>query len=249
MADISTTPTPTKAIPLPATAPAANSGAPGIGAIRSARPASSSLPPALSYGRPGQWLRDQYDAHARRLGIAGTDRDAAPRDIRHLLSAAAAEESVAAVLASLGQEYTVWHNVATDVAHPDRKLDHVVLGPTGLYALRSDDWGASVRLTKGELRGNALGRGEKPIRSLSRRARLFARDTGIRFSALMMVVPDDAVTAPMTVVRRGRLCPTLLVRRSWLPEVVRSKMSGMAITSPEALDDARTQLQESVRFV
>ncbi len=65
----------------------------------------------------------------------------------------------------------------------------------------------------------------------------------------MMVVPDDAVTAPMTVVRRGRLCPTLLVRRSWLPEVVRSKMSGMAITTPEALDDARTQLQESVRFV
>jgi molecular chaperone DnaJ len=124
-----------------------------------------------------------------------------------------------------------------------------VLGPTGLYALRSDDWGGSVRLSKGELRGPGLARGEKPIRALSHRARSFARDTGVHFSALMMVVPDDAVTAPLTIVRRGRLCPTLLVRRSWVPQVVRSKMSGVAVSTPEALDDARNQLQGTVHFV
>jgi hypothetical protein len=290
MADTSTTPTPTKAIPISAPAldvPASLAAAaalPGSTALVAtvALPVTAALPvtPALpvtratparsavrsdtvssdaflndavpyatSYGRPGQWLRAQFEARVCRLGLMDSDPDAAPRDIRHLLSSAAAEENVAAVLASLGRSYTVWHDVVSDAAHPSRKLDHVVLGPTGLYALLSDDWGGSVRLSKGELRGPGLVRGEKPMRTLSRRARAFARDTGVRFSALMMVVPDEAVTAPLTVVRRGRNCPTLLVRRSWLPDVVRSKMSGLPVTPPDALDAAHAHLRETVHFV
>jgi molecular chaperone DnaJ len=255
MADTSTTPTPTKAIPISGSALPLTPTlpvslvAPSMVADRRTEVPPNALPAAISYGRPGQWLRAQFEAHAGRLGVLDSDPDAAPRDIRHLLSSAAAEENVAAVLASLGRSYTVWHNVVSDAAHPSRKLDHIVLGPTGLYALLSDDWGTSVRLSKGELRGPGLVRGEKPIRTLSRRARAFARDTGVRFSALMMVVPDDAVTAPLTVVRRGRNCPTLLVRRSWLPDVVRSKMSGIAPTPPDALDEAHAHLRETVRFV
>jgi molecular chaperone DnaJ len=253
MADTSTTPTPTKAIPIVTSALPATSETPALPSGRRSETRSEvrvePLPSAVSYGCPGSWLRTQFQTRAGRLGVLDSDPDAAPRHIRRLLSSAAAEENVAAVLASLGRSYTVWHDVVSDAAHPSRKLDHIVLGPTGLYALRSDDWGASVRLSKGELRGPGLSRGEKPIRTLSRRARAFARDTGVRFSALMMVVPDDAVTAPLTVVRRGRRCPTLLVRRSWLPDVVRSKMSGMAVVSPDELNDAHARLTQSVHFV
>jgi hypothetical protein len=259
MADTSASPTPTKAIPIVApiaallspAAPAAAMASPAIASPTIASPAIAPLPitSALSFGRPGHWLRTQSDERARRLGMASIDPDAAPRVIRRLLNTATAAENVARTLETLGRSYTVWHDVTADTAHPDRKLDHIVLGPTGLYALRSHDWGAAVRLSKGELHGEGLGRGEKPIRALSRRARAFARDTGVRFSALMIVVPDDAVTAPLTVVRRGRMCPTLLVRRSWLPDVVKSRMSGVSLTAPDALADARIHLQETVHFV
>ena len=42
----------------------------------------------------------------------------APRDIRHVLADALAEEATARSLATLGIAYTVWHDIATDAAGP-----------------------------------------------------------------------------------------------------------------------------------
>jgi hypothetical protein len=152
MADTSTSPTPTKAIPIvtpvaslltpiasvPTVAPTATTPL-ATTPLAVAPPATTPLAiaSALSFGRPGHWLRTQSDDRARRLGMASIDPDAAPRVIRRLLNTATAAENVARTLETLGRSYTVWHDVTTNTAHPDRKLDHIVLGPTGLYALRS----------------------------------------------------------------------------------------------------------------
>ncbi|MCU1406530.1 MAG: heat shock protein, partial [Glaciihabitans sp.] len=184
---------------------------------------ASSAFSALSYGRAGGLRRAQY------LMRSGNTADVVPPDVRQFLMTAVAEEEAARVLSSLGVAFTVWHDVATDAdgTHPDQKIDHVVLGPNGVFAVLSADWGARLRLRRGELVGKGLRRGEKPIRTLYRRAQAFARTSGIRFSALVMVVPDDAVSAPLTVVSRRQHCPTLLVRRSWLPDVLHTTVGGI----------------------
>src|SRR5690606_32915454 len=93
----------------------------------------------------------------------------APRGIRRLLAEAIAEESTARAVSSLGIGYTIWNDVATSSpAHGDTKIDHIVLGPAGLFAIRSQDWGSEVRVRRGELVGEGLAEGERPFRELSR---------------------------------------------------------------------------------
>ena len=137
----------------------------------------------------------------------------APREVRHLLAAAVAEEDTARVLSTLGIGFTVWHDVRTDAAGPsaglvrgrdDRgKLDHIVLGPTGLWAMLSEDWGEPVKTKRGELIGPALAPGERPVHELSVRARAFARAARVKFSALVVVVPDGA--SPEDVIDLGSI--------------------------------------------
>ncbi len=135
----------------------------------------------------------------------------APREVRHLLAAAVAEEDTARVLSTLGIGFTVWHDVRTDATGPsaglvrgrdDRgKLDHIVLGPTGLWAMLSEDWGEPVKTKRGELIGPGLAPGERPVHELSVRARAFARAARVKFSALVVVVPDGA--SPEDVIDLG----------------------------------------------
>jgi len=221
------------------------------------RPASGTWT-ALSYGKPGGFRRRQYLDRLR--GLAPLDRDAStgvvaaePEDaeLRRPLAAAVAEEEAARILATLGVSYTVWHDVATDAAgaRADLKIDHVVLGPTGIFAVLSADWGSALTLRKGELVSAGIRRGDKPLRSLYQRAQHFARTTGVHFNALMMVVPDESVAVPLAVANRRHGCPTLLVGRSWLPEVLQTKMGGMTVTSDDELLAARLRLGESIHFV
>jgi hypothetical protein len=213
---------------------------------------------ALSYGKPGGFWRRQYLDRLR--GCALVDQQEAsgtsgaaeqPLELRRSLASAVAEEEAARILSTLGISYTVWHDVATDAAgaRAEQKIDHVVLGPTGIFAVLSADWGAPLTLRKGELVSSGLAQGEKPLRSLYRRAHTFARTTGVRFNALMMVVPDEAVAVPLAVASRRRGCPTLLVGRSWLSEVLQTKMGGMTVTSDDELLAARLRLGQSIHFV
>jgi len=221
------------------------------------RPASGTWT-ALSYGKPGGFRRRQYLDRLRGLAAVGTNASAGvtaagtqDTNLRQPLAAAVAEEEVARILSTLGISYTVWHDVATDAAgaRADRKIDHIVLGPTGIFAVLSADWGSALTLHKGEVASAGLRRGEKPLRSLYRRAHDFARTTGVRFNALMMVVPDDSVSVPLAVASRRHGCPTLLVGRSWLPEVLQTKMGGMTVTSDDDLLAARLRLAETIHFI
>jgi curved DNA-binding protein CbpA len=150
---------------------------------RPAAPRRDSRPSARAYGHPGGWRRERYLTLIREWVGRGPDLEnpydpalvqSAPREIRHILADALAEEASARALGQLGIAFTLWHDVATP-GGPDEKIDHIVLGPTGLFALLSEDWGAPVKVRKGELVGETLAHGEHPFAALAARTRGIAR--------------------------------------------------------------------------
>jgi hypothetical protein len=224
---------------------------------RAAPPRRDTRPAARSYGHPGGWRRERYLTLIREWAGRGTTLDnpydpafvrSAPRDLRHILADALAEEASARALGQLGIAFTLWHDVATP-AGPDEKIDHVVLGPTGLFALLSEDWGAPIKVRKGELIGESLEHGEHPFASLSARTRQLSRAARVRFDALVIVVPDDATDAGLTLAGRVRGVPTALVARSRLPELMRDGLPGTPAVGGSELFEIRSRLQRVITFV
>jgi hypothetical protein len=215
------------------------------------RPRADSRPQARSSGHPGGWYRERYLDELREWAGRGVEvpdpYDAAlvrsaPRQVKHLLAAAIAEERSARELAGLGIGYSIWHDVDT----PAGKIDHVVLGPSGLWALLSEDWGGEVRVKGSELIGAAVA-GERPVHALSARARAFGRSARVRFSALGVVVPDaDApAVADLGSVRGAR---ALLIPQPQLAHVIRTGIPGVG-TGGTDLFELRSRIQAAVRFV
>lgn len=219
-----------------------------------------SRPLARSHGHPGGWRRERYLTLIREW--AGRGREitdpydaalvrSAPRHLRHLLADALAEEATASQLASLGIGFTLWHDVATHAAGggPEQKLDHIALGPTGLFALLSEDWGGPVRVRKGELIGDVLQSGERPMHALAGRAKSVARSSRVKFTALVIVVPDDASDESLMMPGKMRGMPTVLVQRSRLTDLMRTGLPDARPIGGTELFDMRTRLQNSIRFV
>jgi hypothetical protein len=215
------------------------------------RPRADSRPQARSSGHPGGWYRERYLNELREWVGRGVEvpdpYDAAlvrsaPRQVKHLLAAAIAEEGSARELAGLGIGYSIWHDVDT----PAGKIDHIVLGPSGLWALLSEDWGGEVRVKGSELIGPAVA-GERPVHALSARARAFGRSARVKFSALGIVVPDaDAPgVADLGSVRSAR---ALLIPQPQLAHVIRTGIPGVG-TGGTDLFELRSRIQGVVRFV
>jgi hypothetical protein len=227
-------------------------------------------PAARTHGHPGGWYREQFLTLLHEWAGRGVDVPdpydpqllaRAPRELRHLLAEAVAEEDTARALATLGIGFTVWHDVRTDgspghdanglVASPQGaggKLDHVVLGPSGLWAMLSEDWGEPVAVRRGELIGAGLAPGERPVHELSTRARHFARAARVRFSALVIVVPDGL--APEGVVPLGNVrgTPALLVELPRLADLVRRGIPGVGIGGTD-LFEVRTRVTAAAKFI
>ena len=225
--------------------------APTAYAPPSPRPRADSRPQARSSGHPGGWYRERYLDELREWvgrGVAVPDPyDAAlvrsaPRQVKHLLAAAIAEERSARELAGLGIGYSIWHDVET----PAGKIDHIVLGPSGLWALLSEDWGGEVRTKGSELVGAAVA-GERPVHALSARARAFARSARVKFSGLGIVVPDADAPAVVDLgsVRGSR---ALLIPQPQLAHVIRTGIPGVG-TGGTDLFELRSRIQAAVRFV
>ncbi|BDZ50406.1 hypothetical protein GCM10025867_26470 [Frondihabitans sucicola] len=166
-------------------------------------------------------------------------------EIRRILAKAIAEESTAKAVLELGIAYTIWSNVA---AGREPELDHVVLAPTGLYAINSEDWGSPIRLVKGEVEGAGLRSGEQPAKTLARSARAFQKSTRVPFAAQLMVVPDEHLDDAIEPVSRGRRNAAFAVRRSILPHVLRGGLTGDQTPQVDVFE-IRARLQQSVRFV
>lgn len=223
-------------------------------AASGSKPQADSRPRARSYGHPGGWRRERYLRLMREWTGRGVEADpydpalvrTAPRELRHLLADALAEEATARNLAELGLGFTVWHDVATGA--PDEKIDHIVLGPTGLFALLSEDFGGPVKVKRGELIGEAVA-GERPMHELAVRAKVLSRSLRVRFTALVIVLPDNALEDSVVELGSSRGAVTLAVRASYLPGLMRNGLPGMDRAGGNELFDVRTKLQNGIRFV
>jgi hypothetical protein len=218
-------------------------------------------PAPREYGVAGQWQRSRY---VRLLGrwspspvgdpYSPVVVRSAPPELRRILAKALAEEADARLLSTLGIGYTIWHDVAVEGAAPggaapDVKLDHVVLGASGLFAVASEDWGSAVRARKGEVIGAGLAPGELPMDSLSLHARSLARNCRVKFTALIVVVPDGHSESSVMPVGTVRGVPALLVQRSRLPDVMRSGLGTVPFRGGAEVFDVRTRVSAGVRFI
>ena len=113
----------------------------------------------------------------------------------------------------------------------------------------SEDWGGPVKVRKGEIIGETLEHGEHPFAALAGRSRGISRAAHVRFDAYVIVVPDDATDAGLTLAGRLRGVPTALVARSRLPELMRDGIPGTPPVGGSELFELRSRLQAVVRFV
>ena len=224
---------------------------------RAPAPRTDTRPRARSYGHPGGWRRERYLTLIREWAGRGVTLDdpydpalvrSAPQHVRRLLADALAEEATARIVAELGMGYTVWHDVAPSVrgADPDAKIDHIVLGPSGLYGILSEDFGGPVRLRRGELIGDGVD--GAPIATLVARMRGLARAAGVRFSGAIVVLPDDDVLQVIDEIGKVKGTPVAIVARGALSTVLRRGITGVRAIGGNEVFDVRTRLQQAVRF-
>lgn len=213
-------------------------------------------PRARSYGHPGGWRRERYLVLIREWAGRGVEVPdpydpalvrSAPRDLRRLLADALAEEATARTVSDLGMGFTVWHDVAVGT-DADDKLDHVVLGPSGLYGVMSEDFGGVVGFRRGEITGPSLGT-RAPVTAALGRMRTLAKTARVRFSGAIIVLPDDDLAQAVTPLGTSRGVPVVVVRRSALAMVLRQGVPQARAIGGNELFDVRTRLQQTVRFV
>jgi hypothetical protein len=218
-------------------------------------PRTDSKPRARVHGHPGGANRERYLELMREWVGRGVPLDdpyderlvrTAPPEIRHVLADALAEEATVATVTELGIAFTIWSDVD---AGAEGKLDHIVLGPAGLFAIQSSDWGGEVSLAKGELIGPGIPDHENPVRDLTRQARAVRRDTRVSFTHQLIVVPDDDFAAALEPAGRGRRGATYVLRRSLLPQVLRHGPDLSDRTTISDVFEIRDRLQQTVRFV
>lgn len=216
-----------------------------------------SRPRARTYGHPGGWRRERFLDGMREWAGRGVKLDdpydpalvrSAPRELRRMLADALAEEASARTVSTLGIGFTVWHDVATGA--PDRKIDHIVLGPTGLFAILSEDFGGPVKVRRGELIGPNV-QPEKPMHELSSRAKVLSRQFKVAFTCFVIVVPDNALDQPQSSLGTVRGQPAIVVRQSVLAHLLRTgpDVALRRDIGGNELFDVRTRLGNGITFV
>ncbi|MFJ4165813.1 J domain-containing protein [Microbacterium sp. NPDC089698] len=230
-------------------------------------------PRAKAYGEAGASRRRHYVAQVN--AWAGSEvpdpYDPAfvrtiPRELRRILANALAEEDTARSVADLGMGFTAWHDVAVPGAPgsagglggaggaagsaapaPPDTLDHIVLGPSGLYGLMSADFGEIARFRGGEIIGSGAGP-RAPITALVTQVRTVARAARVRFGGAILVLPDDDLAQATTPLGAIRGTTVVVARRSTLRTLLRSGVPGSRTIGGTELFDVRTRIQQSVRF-
>lgn len=218
--------------------------------------AAGTRPRATSYGRAGAWRRARFmEMMIAHVGHAVSEAQAydpalvrsAPWEARRMLADALAEEQTAAAIDNLGIGFTAWHDIECALDGIE-KLDHVVLTPTGLYGLMSEDFGDDVRFRRGEVIGDAV-RGETPVADLLSRMRWVARVARVRFGGAILILPDDDLAHPATSLGSVRGLPVVVVRRSALQTLLRTGVPGVRPLGMTEAFDVRTRLKQTVRVL
>ena len=226
------------------------------GAPAASAPRAGTRPRTMTYGQAGGWRRLRYlQLMTEHLGRTVTAREIydpavvreAPWEARRMLADALAEESTAAAIADLGIGFTAWNDVVAG-ADAAQKLDHAVLGPTGLYGLASEDFGDAVRFRQGEVIGRSVD-GSTPVADLLSRIRSLSRAARVRFAGAILILPDDDLDEAVTVLGAVRGVPVAVVRRSALRPVLRSGIPGARAMGVTEAFDARTRLTQTARVL
>jgi len=226
------------------------------GAPAASAPRAGTRPRTKTYGQAGGWRRLRYlQLMTEHLGRTVTAREIydpavvreAPWEARRMLADALAEESTAAAIADLGIGFTAWNDVVAG-ADAAQKLDHAVLGPTGLYGLASEDFGDAVRFRQGEVIGRSVD-GSTPVADLLSRIRSLSRAARVRFAGAILILPDDDLDEAVTVLGAVRGVPVAVVRRSALRPVLRSGIPGARAMGVTEAFDARTRLTQTARVL
>jgi len=227
-------------------------------------------PRAKAYGEAGASRRRHYVAqvHAWAGSEVPDPYDPAfvrtiPRELRRILANALAEEHTARSVADLGMGFTAWHDVAVPggsagsggaggpggsaLPAPPDTLDHIVLGPSGLYGLMSADFGEIARFRGGEVIGSGAGP-RAPITALVTQVRTVARSARVRFGGAILVLPDDDLAQATTPLGAIRGTTVVVARRSTLRTLLRSGVPGSRTIGGTELFDVRTRIQQTVRF-
>ena len=214
-------------------------------------PRADSRPRARTHGHPGGQARERYLRLIREWAGRGVDLAdpyepslvrGAPTEIRRLLAEALAEEATARALAELGIGYSVWHDVAAEPV----KIDHLVLGPGGLLAIRSEDFGAPVAVRRGEVEGDGVE--GVPLHELATAGRRLARSVRVPLAGAILVVPDGQLGASTLEAGRWRGVPLLVAERPVLVHLIRGGVGAGALGGTDIFE-ARSRLQRAVRHV
>lgn len=230
-------------------------------------------PRAKGYGEAGGSRRRLYVAqvHAWAGSTVPDPYDPAfvrtvPRELRRLLANALAEEHTARTVADLGMGFTAWHDVAvppgeagaprpfgaprgadgSPTASADT-LDHIVLGPSGLYGLMSADFGEIARFRGGEIIGSGPA-SRAPITALVMQVHAVARAARVRFDGAILVLPDDDLAQATTPLGTIRGTAVVVARRSALRPLLRTGVPGSRTIGGTELFEVRTRIQQTVRF-
>ena len=123
-----------------------------------------------------------------------------------------------------------------------------MLGPTGLFAILSEDFGEVVTVKRGELTSASIGQ-DRPIHDLATHAKVLTRSMRVKFTALVICLPDDALDEPLVDLGRIRGAAAIAVRSSYLPGFLRAGLPGLDVVDGTQLFDVRTKLQAGIRFV
>lgn len=207
----------------------------------------STRPRARAFGQAGARRRTRYERLVReRHGDVDPYDPAQVRsaslDLRMLLARALAEEASGRTIDDLGMGYTVWHGAPTG---DDTAIDHLVLGPSGLYGVMSHDFGGFVRFRSDEIVGEGV---DAPVADLLQQMRVIARAARVRFGGAIVVLPDDDLPTAITPLAGARQLPVVVTSRSALATVLRAGVPGARPIGGNELFDVRTRLQQSVRI-
>jgi Nuclease-related domain len=166
--------------------------------------------------------------------LAGKGRVLDPERLRRGISG---EEAVADALAGLPSSYWVLHGVST--GHGD--VDHVVIGPTGVFALETKAWDGKFYRSRGQLYCNG-----KPAEHVLRQARGAA---GQVRELLLAAGIDEWVEAVVVAARASVSRSPVRFRKSYVISI--KDLVGFVTERPHSLSSstvlqAKTTLMQVV---
>lgn len=108
------------------------------------------------------------------------------RGIRAYFKGARGEEMVAVLLEALPQGYHVFHDVPCGDAGG---IDHLVVGPTGLFVVETKYWSGAVRVENGVVRVDGALPSRSPLQQVRATARALTDFLGERLEVVPPCVP------------------------------------------------------------